>query len=75
MANPSDIQMFLEGIKYPKDKDGIVMHAAERGAPPAIIAALGTIPDREYDSAADVSSELDINNDNSTEDVLEDGPG
>jgi uncharacterized protein DUF2795 len=60
MANPSfiEVQKFLAGIDYPADRDELVEHAQENGAPDEIVEALQSIADRSYDGPNAVSEQV-----------------
>lgn len=53
--NPIQIQKFLGGIDYPASKDTIVSTAEKSGADDAVLDALRSIEDREYDGPTAVS--------------------
>lgn len=58
MANsptPIDIQKALGGVNYPAKKDDLVSNAESSGADGTVLEALRGIPDKEYESPADVS--------------------
>lgn len=50
-----DIQHYLKGMNYPSKKDGLIQKAQENQAPRNVIDLLNNLPDREFNSAADVS--------------------
>ncbi|MBD0329828.1 MAG: NUDIX domain-containing protein [Thermoleophilia bacterium] len=60
MANPTPIeaQKYLGGIDYPASKQQVVEHARGQGAEGALLQALESIPDREYDGPNAVSAAL-----------------
>ena len=58
MTNPADVQVYLEGINYPADKESVIRHAESKGAPEEVLTVLEYISDREYADAADISSEF-----------------
>jgi len=58
MANPIDVQSYLGGVTYPCDKQELIRYAKEKGADKRVINALNSLPDQEYGSPIDVSSEL-----------------
>lgn len=57
-VSAADIQKYLGGMDYPAGKDKLVEHAKSKGADEELISVLNNLPDREYNSAADVSAEL-----------------
>ncbi len=56
--NPIDVQRYLSGVDYPVFKSTLVDTAEEAGANDTVLSALEGLPEREYDSPTDVSSEL-----------------
>ena len=58
-----EIQKHISGITYPAKKQSIIKQVNDKGAPEEIISTLNGIPDREYMNAADVSSELEMEED------------
>ncbi len=52
--NPIQIQRYLGGMEYPTNKQRLLAHVKEQGAPEEIVAALDIVPDREYDTPADL---------------------
>lgn len=55
--SPIDVQKAL-GVSYPAKKDDLVSNAESSGADDAVLEALRGIPDKEYDSPADVSKAI-----------------
>ena len=56
MANPTET--YLEGINFPAQKRDLVKYAKEKGADMEVMRMLKDLPERQYENAADVSSEL-----------------
>lgn len=56
--NPIEVQKALGGVDYPAKKDDLVNNAEQSGADESVLAALRDIPDKEYDSPAEVSKEV-----------------
>ncbi len=56
--NPIEVQKALGGVDYPAKKDDLVNNAEQSGADESVLAALRSIPDKEYDSPAEVSKEV-----------------
>lgn len=56
--NPIQIQKFLGGVDYPADREALLSKAKDSGADRNVIAALESLPDREYDSPTAVSSAI-----------------
>jgi hypothetical protein len=49
---------FVQGLTYPISKSDILLSAGEMQLPDTIIQQLGEIPDREYASAQELTTEL-----------------
>ncbi|MEX0919287.1 MAG: DUF2795 domain-containing protein [Parcubacteria group bacterium] len=58
MANPVDIQTYLGGVTYPCDKQTLIKYAQDKGADGKVLHTLRGLPNREYTSPIDVSSEI-----------------
>lgn len=56
--NPIDVQKHLGGLDYPASKDDIVSKAKDSGADGAMLDALSSLPDKQYEKPTDVSHEL-----------------
>lgn len=54
-SNPSDIQKHLQGIMYPIDKQGLVAHVKQQGAPEDVLSTLESLPEQQYEKLADVT--------------------
>ncbi|AEN08258.1 MULTISPECIES: DUF2795 domain-containing protein [unclassified Streptomyces] len=57
-VNPIELQKALGGVGYPADKQQILDQAKQHGAGHDVIDALGALPDKSYDSPADVNKEV-----------------
>ncbi len=55
-VSPIELQKHLKGVDYPAQKDQLVQHAEQQGAPDDVLEGLRQIPDREYDGPNAVSS-------------------
>ena len=55
MASPIDLQKHLGGVDYPASRDDLIRTAEDQGAGEEVVAAIRNLPDREFDSPADVS--------------------
>lgn len=53
--NPEQIQKILDGMSYPASKDDLVQHARSHGADSKVMDALNSLPDQQFQTAADVS--------------------
>lgn len=49
------IQEFLRGMDYPSKRDGILDKARRNNAPDDVMDILNQLPDKDYNSAVDVS--------------------
>jgi hypothetical protein len=57
-ANPIQIQKFLKGVDYPASKADLIENAKKMGADENILASLEQLPDKEFQTPADVSEEF-----------------
>lgn len=57
-VNPIELQKCLGGVGYPADKKQILDQAKQHGADEEIMSALGSLPERTYDSPAEVNKEV-----------------
>jgi hypothetical protein len=55
---PMEIQEILKNIEFPVKKNDIIEQERKSGAIPDILRELGMLPDKEYNSAEDVTEEL-----------------
>lgn len=51
----AEVEKYIGGIDFPADKNELVSHAKEKGAPKEVIDFINRFPDQEYGSAIDVS--------------------
>jgi hypothetical protein len=60
MANPTfiEVQKYLGGVDYPADRDTLVDHAQQQGAPGEVVDALRSIDDRTYDGPNAISEQV-----------------
>lgn len=54
----AEIQKFIGGIDFPCDKDELMEHAKEKGAPQSVLKLMEKFPDKEYHSVVDVSKDI-----------------
>jgi hypothetical protein len=54
-VNPIELQRALKGADYPASREDLVAKARDAGADDAIIGALGSMADRQYEDPAQVS--------------------
>lgn len=57
-VSAAKIQVYLKGIDYPVDKNELVDHAEENGAPDQVMDILRQLADKQYTSPADVEKEF-----------------
>ncbi|GLB66564.1 DUF2795 domain-containing protein [Arthrobacter mangrovi] len=60
MANPSpiDIQKALGGVDYPASAADLVKKAEDSGADSSVLKALRGLPDRQYETPAEVNKAI-----------------
>lgn len=56
--NPIDLQKHLRGVDYPAGRDDLVSAARRTGADEVVLDALAALPDRRYETPADVTGEV-----------------
>ncbi|TWG87258.1 uncharacterized protein DUF2795 [Cupriavidus gilardii J11] len=56
--SPIDVQKSLKGLDFPASKEDIVSRARDGGASDDILSELEQLPEREYQTPADISKEL-----------------
>jgi uncharacterized protein DUF2795 len=57
-VNPIQIQKFLKGVDYPADKATLLKKATDEGADDDVRSVLQRLPDKRYDTPADVSEAM-----------------
>ncbi len=57
-ANPLVMDEYLNGIKYPADKDDLMQVAVDNDAPNDFLETLSKLPARKYESHIEVDREL-----------------
>ena len=57
-VNPIELQKALGGMDYPASKENLVKHAEEKGADEEVLSYLRDLPDRNYETPADVNKEM-----------------
>ena len=55
-ASPGGVREYLQELPYPAGKQVLIEHARQRGAPPEVLRALESIPDREYAGPKEVAA-------------------
>ncbi len=56
--NPIELQKALGGMDYPASKEDLVKHAEGNDADEDVLSFLRDLPDREYETPADVNKEM-----------------
>ena len=51
----AEFQSYTKGIDYPKSRDGIAECVKKNGAPDSVVQTFHRLPDKEYETAADLS--------------------
>ena len=57
-VNPIELQKALGGVDYPASKEDLVKHAEDKGADDDVLSFLRNVPDRNYETPADVNKEM-----------------
>jgi hypothetical protein len=57
-VSPIEVQKALGGVAYPADKEDLVKNAEKKEADDEILSALKDLPDKKYESPADVNKEI-----------------
>lgn len=57
-SNPIQIQKYLSGVDHPVSKQQLLEKARDNGAGQDVLAALGKLPEREYNGPNAVSTEV-----------------
>ncbi len=58
--NTQDLDKYLRGVNYPADKNEIVKNARRQKAPDNVVRNLDMLPDKRYESAEDVRTNVQI---------------
>ena len=54
--SPANISHYLKDIDFPADRDDLVRHAQEQGAPAEVLDVLKQLPEEKYENMAEVMS-------------------
>jgi hypothetical protein len=54
-VSAAEVEKFIGGIDFPVDKNQLINHAKDKGAPKEVLDFMGQFPDQEYGSPIDVS--------------------
>ena len=57
-VNPIELQKALGGMNYPASKEDLVKHAKGEDADDEVLSFLRDLPDRNYETPADVNKEM-----------------
>ena len=57
-VNPVQLQRALGGMDYPASKEDLVEHAEGNDADQEVLSFLRNLPERNYESPADVNKEM-----------------
>ncbi|ATW47369.1 DUF2795 domain-containing protein [Streptomyces xantholiticus] len=57
-VNPVELQKALGGVGYPADKKQLMDQATRHGADQKVMKALDALPEKTYDSPAEVNKEV-----------------
>ncbi|HNY64020.1 MAG TPA: DUF2795 domain-containing protein [Deltaproteobacteria bacterium] len=60
MADADLVWEYIQGIQFPKGREEVVSHARSRNAPGDVVEMLSRLPDRQFESAADVLTAVDL---------------
>lgn len=56
--SPAEVQSALSGVEYPATKQELIGQAKDNNADDSVVNALQGLPNREFNSPADVTGEL-----------------
>ncbi len=57
-VSPIEIQKALGGVNYPAEKEDLIKNAEKKYAKDDVLSALKDLPDKKYESPADVNKEV-----------------
>ncbi len=57
-VTPIELQKALGGLDYPYSKEDLIKHAEGKGADDEVLSFLRNLPDRNYETPADVNKEM-----------------
>jgi Protein of unknown function (DUF2795) len=55
----ADLELYLGDLDFPVDRDELIDHVRDQGAPEVIIVTLAQLPAQQFTSAADISMALE----------------
>jgi hypothetical protein len=56
--SPAEVLRYLDGVAFPAPRGTLLNHARRVDAPPSVMELLERIPDRAYESAADLGGAI-----------------
>jgi Protein of unknown function (DUF2795) len=57
-VNPVQVQKYLQGVNYPVHKNDLLKHVHDQGGDENVRATLEKLPDKTYQTPADVSEAI-----------------
>ena len=57
-VNPVQVQKYLKGVDYPVSKNDLLKHVHDQGGDESVHATLEKLPDKTYQTPADVSEAI-----------------
>jgi hypothetical protein len=57
-VGPIEVQKALGGVGYPTDKEDLVQNAKKKDANDKVLSALKDLPEKKYESPADVNKDI-----------------
>ncbi len=57
-VSPIEIQKVLGGVDYPAEKEDLIKNAEKKYASDDVLSALKDLPEKKYESPADVNKEV-----------------
>lgn len=60
-VSAAELEMYIAGIQFPADKDAIIGHITHEGAPSNIIDLISGVPNKTYESVADLAVGTTLN--------------
>jgi hypothetical protein len=57
-VNPGQVQKYLSGLDFPANKQKLIEHAEEQGAPKEVVDVLNKLPDKSFGGMDDILPEI-----------------
>jgi hypothetical protein len=54
-VNPVEIEKYLKGVNYPANKQDLIKHAQQQGAPKEVLETLKQVREETYNKPTDVA--------------------